>query len=154
MTKGKLSEQKDLKGDNNMKFKFYNKDYTLDKTEEMNKIVESYYPGIETIISRWNISWNVKEYIHDTTFMATFIIDNLVKLNEKVTAVAYLTISDIISDWPTDESPFFGGRGLFNTEGIKKSAYYAFVFLFHFGWIKVIFCSKNFKCRYLILECL
>jgi beta-xylosidase len=47
--------------------------------------------------------------------------------------LGYLNLSDLISEWPINELPFFGGRGLMNTEGIKKSGYYAYIILSELG---------------------
>jgi beta-xylosidase len=57
--------------------------------------------------------------------------------------LGYLNISDLISEWPINELPFFGGRGLMNTEGIKKSAYYAYIILSELG-DKIIAQGDNY----------
>ncbi len=118
---------------NSGKFTFEEKDHSVITSKRMKVLIDNYYPDSEIIVTRWNFSWNTKEYIHDTVFMADFIIDNVLKIQNYVDALGYLTLSDNISEWPIDESPFFGGRGLINTEGIKKAAYYAFMFLSKLG---------------------
>lgn len=117
----------------NIKFKFKEKDYSLKIAARINKLLSQTYPAAELIATRWNVSWNSKEYIHDTAFMSTFIIDNALKLSTLLDGLGYLNLSDLISEWPINELPFFGGRGLMNTEGIKKSGYYAYIILSELG---------------------
>lgn len=117
----------------NIKFEFKNKNFSIKTSRKMKKILKDFYPEAELIATRWNISWNAKEYVHDTAFMAPFILDNALKLQPFLDGLGYLNISDLISEWPINELPFFGGRGLMNTEGIKKSAYYAYIILSELG---------------------
>ncbi|TDO93942.1 beta-xylosidase [Halanaerobium saccharolyticum] len=117
----------------NIKFKFKEKDYSIKISQKINNLLEEYYPEAELIATRWNVSWNAKELIHDTAFLADFIIDNALKLQDYLDGLGYLNLSDLISEWPINELPFFGGRGLMNTEGIKKSGYYAYLILSELG---------------------
>jgi beta-xylosidase len=117
----------------NIKFKFKEKDYSIKISQKINNLLTKYYPKAELIATRWNVSWNAKELVHDTAFMADFIIDNALKLQEELDGLGYLNLSDLISEWPINELPFFGGRGLMNTEGIKKSGYYAYIILSELG---------------------
>jgi beta-xylosidase/AraC-like DNA-binding protein len=126
-----------------IKFKFEGKDYSIKTAVEMKNLLTNFYPEAELIASRWNISWNAKEYVHDTAFMAPFILDNSIKLQDALDGLGYLNISDLISEWPINELPFFGGRGLMNTEGIKKSAYYAYIILSELG-DKIIAQGDNY----------
>lgn len=116
-----------------IKFKFQEKDYSLKSAREIKNILERYYPEAELFAPRWNVSWNAKELIHDTIFMADFILDNTLKLSEDINGLGYLNLSDLIAEWPINELPFFGGRGLMNTAGIKKAGYYAYVILSELG---------------------
>ncbi|TDP12350.1 GH39 family glycosyl hydrolase [Halanaerobium congolense] len=117
----------------NIKFKFKEKDYSIKISQKINNLLAKYYPKAELIATRWNVSWNAKELVHDTAFMTNFIIDNALKLQEELDGLGYLNLSDLISEWPINELPFFGGRGLMNTEGIKKSGYYAYIILSELG---------------------
>jgi len=117
----------------NIKFKFKEKDYSIKIAKRIRKLLARYFPEAELIATRWNVSWNAKELVHDTAFMADFIIDNALKLQQSLDGLGYLNLSDLISEWPINEAPFFGGRGLMNTEGIKKSGYYAYIILTELG---------------------
>ena len=126
-----------------IKSKFKEKDYSIKIAKKIRELLNEYYPSAELIATRWNVSWNSKEYIHDTAFMADYIIDNAVKLQDVLDGLGYLNLSDLISEWPINELPFFGGRGLMNTEGIKKSGYYAYIILSELG-NKIIAQGDNF----------
>ncbi|MFD1176627.1 helix-turn-helix domain-containing protein [Paenibacillus puldeungensis] len=116
-------------------FQYEDKNHTKNMLEKMHRILKTHYPkDIEFIVTRWNFSWDVTNLLHDTAFMATFIIENM--LDPSAThakAIGFLTASDILYEWDIKSTPFFGGTGLVNTEGIKKSAYYAFAFLSKLG---------------------
>jgi beta-xylosidase/AraC-like DNA-binding protein len=127
----------------NIKFKFKAKDYSIKIAKKIRKLLNQSYSEAELIATRWNVSWNSKEYVHDTAFMANFILDNALKLQDTLDGLGYLNISDLISEWPINELPFFGGRGLMNTEGIKKSGYYAYIILSELG-NKIIAQGKNY----------
>lgn len=116
-------------------FKYQERDHTKKLLEKTNQMLQSYYQeDVEFIVTRWNFSWDVTNLLHDTAFMAPFIIDNMLHQSASLThGIGYLTASDILHEWDIDNIPFFGGNGLINTEGIKKSAYYGFVFLSKLG---------------------
>ncbi|MNO22493.1 Beta-xylosidase [compost metagenome] len=116
-------------------FQYEEKNHTKNLLEKMHRMLKSNYKkDIEFIVTRWNFSWDVTNFLHDTAFMATFIIDNMLDKSVSLTnAIGYLSASDILYEWDIKNTPFFGGTGLINTEGIKKSAYYAFVFLSKLG---------------------
>ncbi|SIQ23485.1 GH39 family glycosyl hydrolase [Halanaerobium kushneri] len=126
-----------------IKFKFKEKDYSIKMSKKIKKLLQDYYPKAELIATRWNVSWNAKELVHDTAFMSDFIIDNALKLQDYLDGLGYLNLSDLISEWPINELPFFGGRGLMNTEGIKKSGYYAYIVLSELG-DKIIAQGDNY----------
>lgn len=116
-------------------FQYEAKNHTkhlLEKTHRMLKAHDK--EDMEFIVTRWNFSWDVTNFLHDTAFMATFIIDNMLDpAAVHAKAIGFLSASDILYEWDIKSNPFFGGTGLVNTEGIKKSAYYAFVFLSKLG---------------------
>lgn len=126
-----------------IKFKFKEKDYSVKIAKKIRKLLNQAYSEAELIATRWNVSWNSKEFVHDTAFMANFILDNALKLQDTLDGLGYLNISDLISEWPINELPFFGGRGLMNTEGIKKSGYYAYIILSELG-DKIIAQGDNY----------
>jgi xylan 1,4-beta-xylosidase len=118
----------------NIRFSLFDKMHTINTIRRTQQLISVYFlDKLDFFVVRWNISWDVKELIHDTAFMAPNIIDNVLKTHEYVAGMGFLSLSDILSEWPIDYGPFYGGSGLFNTEGIKKSSYYAFLLLSKLG---------------------
>ncbi|MTI60006.1 MAG: helix-turn-helix domain-containing protein [Firmicutes bacterium] len=117
----------------NVWFGYSDKMHTVDTADETKALLKDFYPHAEFMVVRWNMSWDVKEYVHDTAFMATYVVDTALKAGKKVEGMGFLSLSDVLYEWPIDEGPFFGGSGLVNTEGIKKPSYYAFWLLSKLG---------------------
>lgn len=116
-------------------FQYESKNHTKQRLITTHQMLRAHYgEAVQFIVTRWNLSWDVTNPLHDTAFMATFIIDNMLdESTEKASAIGFLSASDILYEWDMKNTPFYGGTGLINTEGIKKSAYYAFVFLSKLG---------------------
>ncbi|MGG0824811.1 helix-turn-helix domain-containing protein [Paenibacillus turicensis] len=116
-------------------FQYESKNHTKQRLMKTYHMLRRYYgEEIQFMVTRWNLSWDVTNPLHDTAFMATFIIDNMLDdAIEKASAIGFLSASDILYEWDMENKPFYGGTGLMNTDGIKKSAYYAFVFLSKLG---------------------
>lgn len=116
-------------------FQYESKNHTKQRLVKTHQMLRRHYgEEVQFMVTRWNLSWDVTNSLHDTAFMATFIIDNMLdESTENVSAIGFLSASDILYEWDMKNTPFYGGTGLINTEGIKKSAYYAFVFLSKLG---------------------
>ncbi|MCK8824027.1 GH39 family glycosyl hydrolase [Fuchsiella alkaliacetigena] len=116
-----------------LSFSFHDRLHTINTIAETKKLISDFYSEIEYMVVQWGISWYMKEYIHDTVFMAAYIVDTALKSRNKIDGLGYLLLSDGLYEWLIDKKPFFGGCGLFTREGIKKPAYYAFYFLSKLG---------------------
>lgn len=116
-------------------FQYEAKNHTKQRLMKTHQMLRKHYgEEVQCVVTRWNLSWDVTNPLHDTAFMATFIIDNMLDESiQRVNAIGFLSASDILYEWDMKNTPFYGGTGLINTEGIKKSAYYAFVFLSKLG---------------------
>lgn len=115
-------------------FSYYDKMHTLNTIRRTCQLIDiNYQTPLPLMVVRWNISWDVQEYVHDTAFMAPAIMDNVLKARDYVDGMGFLSLSDILTEWPVDSRTFYGGSGLINTDGIKKPAYYGFLFLSKLG---------------------
>lgn len=81
------------------------------------------------IITEWNSSSDPRDLLHDTAFMGSFIVKNVIDCIGYVDVMSYWTLSDIFDEHILSSDTFHGGFGLITVEGIKKPAYYAFKFL-------------------------
>jgi beta-xylosidase len=113
---------------------YLDKNHTINEVHKNVKIIKSYFgEDMEYLISKWNISWDNYELIHDTAFMATFLTDNALKLSMRNVNMSFHSLSDILYEWPTGNKHFFGGCGLLNSDGIKKPSFYALHLLGRLG---------------------
>lgn len=58
--------------------------------------------------------------------MAPFILYNITQNFDKTDSLAFWTFTDIFEENGPGKSPFHGGFGLINADGIKKPAYWAY----------------------------
>lgn len=84
-------------------------------------------------ITEWNANPNSRDLVHDTCFMAPFIVENVLRNSHKVAGMGFWTFSDIFEEIPNEMPLFHGGFGLMTYNGIPKAAYHAWVFLSRLG---------------------
>ncbi len=96
-------------------------------------LAESEFPDAEIHITEWNSSAKTNDYVHDTAFMAPFLIRNNLNAQGLTHSLGYWVFTDIFEEKSPSEFMFHGGFGLINKLGLKKSAYWAYVFLGKLG---------------------
>lgn len=103
-------------------------DNILVRTEKLSKFRE-----IPHWITEWNGNTDPEDLLHDTCYMASFIVKQSLENKEKVEGMGYWTFTDIFDEFPVNKTSFHGGFGLFTEEGIKKPSYHALNFLSKLG---------------------
>ena len=111
----------------------HGKHHTSELAHQMKDRIGRHFPSAEIHITEWNVSASSRNYIHDTAFMAPFIISNVLKTRGMAHAIAYWAFTDIFEEFKAGGSLFHGGFGLMNQQGIKKSSYWAYFFLGKLG---------------------
>ncbi|WP_338036923.1 GH39 family glycosyl hydrolase [Metabacillus litoralis] len=93
------------------------------------------YPQLnkELWITEWNASVNSRDLIHDTCYMASFIVKNVIENYWKVKGMGFWTFTDIFEEFNFEQPLFHGGFGLMTYNGIKKASYHAYYFLSKLG---------------------
>lgn len=94
-------------------------------------------------ITEWNSNFDSKDLLHDTCYMAAFIIKSVLENHNKVSGMGYWTSTDIFEEQKQEKHLFHGGFGLMTYNGIKKPAYHAMYFLSKLG-IEIIDQGKDF----------
>lgn len=94
-----------------------------------NVIKSSPYPEAEIHLDEWNNSSVDRDLLHDTAFMAVFILHNVVNCIGLANSLAYWTLTDLMEENSASSHEFHGGFGLLNKNGLKKPAYFAFQYL-------------------------
>jgi xylan 1,4-beta-xylosidase len=94
-----------------------------------NVIRNSPYPKAEIHLDEWNNSSLDRDLLHDTTFMAVFILHNIVNCIGLANSLTYWELTDLMEESSASSHEFHGGFGLLNKNGLKKPAYFAFQYL-------------------------
>lgn len=97
------------------------------------KMDTSGYGGVELHITEWNFSLYDRNLLHDTMFMAPFVIYHVMNTLGTAKALAFWSFTDVFEESVVPPSPFYGGFGLINRDGLKKPGYYAFELLQKLG---------------------
>ncbi len=95
-------------------------------------IAKSSLPNLPVHITEWSASYSNHDPVHDTYFEAPYMLEQL-KHTETLASMSYWTFTDIFEESGPALTPFEGGFGLINLEGIKKPAFFAYSFLNQLG---------------------
>jgi xylan 1,4-beta-xylosidase len=89
--------------------------------------------NLELHFTEWSSAYTPTDYMHDQYHQASFILDKVRRATPYVDSMSYWTFTDIFEEQGPPFTPFHGGFGLINLEGIKKPSFYAFKFLSRLG---------------------
>jgi len=101
--------------------------------DSRNKIKASAMPNLELHFTEWSASYTPSDPIHDSYHSAAFILDKIKNAGTAVASMSYWVFTDIFEEAGPRFTPFHGGFGLVNYEGINKPAFYAYQFLNRLG---------------------
>jgi xylan 1,4-beta-xylosidase len=96
-------------------------------------IAASPRPSLELHFTEWSSSYTPTDPIHDSYHQAAFILDKIKGAQEAVTSMSYWVFTDVFEENGPRMTPFHGGFGLLNYQGIKKPAYYAYRYAAQLG---------------------
>lgn len=120
--------------DNDMKLIYLDKNNTLDTLNVLNDKINKYIKKTtEVHITEWNASSKNGNLIHDTCFVANFIIDNVLKCSGKTESLGYWTFTDIMEEVKAVKNEFHGGFGILTNNSLKKPSYFAYSMLSKLG---------------------
>ncbi len=88
---------------------------------------------LERHYTEWSSSPSSRDRIHDTAFMAPFVIQNNLLARGKLESLSFWVISDIFEEDGQGDMPFHGGFGMINIQGLKKPSYHGYRFLSRLG---------------------
>ncbi len=84
----------------------------------------------EIQISEWNTSPIQREYLNDSTYKSSKLINNIITSDvSDIDNICYWTLSDEMAEFGYATKEIHGGFGLITRKGIKKPAYYALNFI-------------------------
>lgn len=97
------------------------------------QIKESSMPGLELHYTEWSSSYTPADPIHDSYHQAAYILQKLKETGDAANSMSYWVFTDIFEEAGPRYTPFHGGFGLLNLQGLKKPAYFAYEFLNQLG---------------------
>jgi len=97
------------------------------------QIAASARPGLELHYTEWSSSYTPSDPLHDSYHSAAFILNKLKHVGDAAQSMSYWTFTDIFEEAGPRATPFHGGFGLLNYQGIRKPAFFAYQFVRRLG---------------------
>lgn len=98
-------------------------------TKAKHDIEKSAFPKIPLFITEWGPSYSPRDPIHDSYVCAPFILDKIRRCEGIVDGMSYWAFSDQFEEPGPPNTPFHGGFGLLNVDGLRKPAFFAYSML-------------------------
>lgn len=128
------SEYPQLKAEQNMLTKMMPPTFYKESIQRLQQKMElASFGTTELHITEWNFSLYDRHLLHDTMFMAPFVIHQALSTVGDVKALTFWCFTDVFEESVVPPSPFYGGFGMMNRDGLKKPSYYAFELLQKLG---------------------
>ena len=102
------------------------------------QIAASARPDLELHYTEWSTSYTPFDPIHDSYHSAAFILDKIKGTGSAAQSMSYWTFTDIFEEAGPRTTPFHGGFGLINYQGINKPAFFAYQFLHRLGETELV----------------
>lgn len=113
---------------------YNDENHTYDTIQKAKDIMDNILPQSPEIhVTEWNASAFSRNLINDTSYVATYIVKNVLQSIDTVDSLGYWTFTDNLEEDKAGISPFHGGFGLTNNNGIKKPSYFAYYLLSKLG---------------------
>lgn len=97
------------------------------------QIANSTMPNLELHYTEWSASYTPSDPIHDSYHEAAYILEKLKQVGDAPNSMSYWVFTDIFEEAGPRFTPFHGGFGLINYQGINKPAFYAYSLLNKLG---------------------
>ena len=119
-----------------------------DVLQSRKEISNSVKPNLELHYTEWSASYTPSDPIHDSYHEAAYILYKLKQVGNAANSMSYWVFTDIFEESAPRFTPFHGGFGLLNTQGINKPAFYAYQFLNRLGNIELVNTdSTSWTCK-------
>ena len=121
---------------------------SCDVLNSRKEIAGSSMPDLELHYTEWSSSYTPADPIHDSYHEAAYILDKLKKVGDAANSMSYWVFTDIFEEPGPRFTPFHGGFGLLNYQGINKPAFYAYRFMNQLGNTELVNAdSCSWACR-------
>jgi xylan 1,4-beta-xylosidase len=93
------------------------------------QIEASPFPSLPLYFTEWSTSYTPRDAVHDSYISAPYILSKLKAVRGLAQGMSYWTCTDLFEEPGPPPTPFHGGFGLINREGIRKPAFFAYKYL-------------------------
>jgi len=97
------------------------------------RIRDSKMPSLKLHFTEWSSSYTPSDPFHDCYQSAAYILEKIKGAGTSVNSMSYWVFTDIFEEAGPRFTPFHGGFGLLNYQGINKPAFYAYQFMNRLG---------------------
>lgn len=97
------------------------------------QIAGSSMPNLELHYTEWSSSYTPADPIHDSYHEAAYILQKIKQVGTAANSMSYWVFTDIFEEPGPRFTPFHGGFGLLNTQGINKPAFFSYQFMNRLG---------------------
>ena len=101
------------------------------------QIKNSPMPNLPLFYTEWSSSYTPADPVHDSYVSAAYILDKLKGTMDVANSMSYWTFTDIFEEAGPRTTPFHGGFGMINYQGIKKPSFRAYELLNKLGQTKL-----------------
>ena len=102
------------------------------------QILSSSMPYLELHYTEWSSSYTPADPIHDSYHQAAFVLEKIKQVGSAANSMSYWVFTDIFEEAGPRFTPFHGGFGLLNYQGIKKPVFYSYSLLNKLGQTELI----------------
>jgi xylan 1,4-beta-xylosidase len=108
-----------------------------DVLQSRKEIAASPKPDLELYYTEWSASYTPFDPIHDSYHEAAYVLQKLKQVGDAAQSMSYWVFTDIFEESAPRFTPFHGGFGMLNMQGINKPVFYAYQFLNRLGDIEL-----------------
>ena len=90
-------------------------------------------PGLQLHYTEWSSSYTPADPIHDSYHQTAYILQKIKQVGTAANSISYWVFTDIFEESGPRFTPFHGGFGLLNTQGINKPAFYSYKYMNKLG---------------------
>lgn len=109
-----------------------------DVLQSRKEIANSPKPDLELHYTEWSASYTPADAIHDSYHEAAYVLQKLKQVDDAAQSMSYWVFTDIFEESAPRFTPFHGGFGMLNTQGINKPVFYAYQFLNQLGKTELV----------------
>ena len=106
---------------------------SIDVLNSRKEIEGSAMPNLELHYTEWSSSYTPADPIHDSYHQASYVLEKIKQVGNAANSMSYWVFTDIFEEPGPRFTPFHGGFGLLNYQGINKPAFYSYKFMNQLG---------------------